>query len=88
MRSFQASLVVVAALLASATAGHAQSAYDYPWCAVYTGRFGPGGAMSCYYASYAQCMQTMSGIGGYCTRSPYYGHGPRKTRPQRRYRDY
>jgi Protein of unknown function (DUF3551) len=87
MRSLQASLVV-AALLASATATHAQSAYDYPWCAVYTGRFGPGGAMSCYYANYAQCMATMSGIGGYCTRSPYYGHGPRNTRPQRRYREY
>ncbi len=72
-----ASFIVSAALLAATQAAQAQSAYDYPWCAVYTGRGGPGGAMSCYYTSYAQCMQTMSGIGGYCTRSPYYGHGPR-----------
>jgi len=86
MRSLQASLVV-AALLASATASHAQSAYDYPWCAVYGSRVASG-AMSCYYRSYAQCMQTISGIGGYCTRSPYFGQGPRGDGPRRRYRDY
>jgi Protein of unknown function (DUF3551) len=40
--------------------------------------------MSCYYASYAQCMQTISGIGGYCIRSPYYGQGPRGDRYRRR----
>jgi hypothetical protein len=79
---------IAAALLAPVTAGHAQSAYDYPWCAVYGSRAG-NGSMSCYYASYALCMQTMSGIGGYCIRSPYYGHGPREDRRGRRqYRDY
>jgi hypothetical protein len=46
----------------------AQSAYDYPWCAVYTKT---SGAMSCYYTSFAQCMATMRGIGGTCIRSPY-----------------
>jgi hypothetical protein len=71
MRLLQASLVA-AALLATTSAGHAQSAYDYPWCAVYTSDTGAGGARSCYYATYAQCMQTMSGMGGFCTRSPYY----------------
>jgi Protein of unknown function (DUF3551) len=48
----------------------AQSAYDYPWCAVYTKT---SGAMSCYYVSFAQCMATMRGIGGTCVRSPYLG---------------
>lgn len=74
-------LAAAAALLAGLPAGHAQSAYDYPWCAVYTNR---SGAQACYYASYAQCMATMSGIGGYCRPSPYY-RGPR---PQRRVRSY
>jgi hypothetical protein len=87
MRSLQAS-ILAAALLAPVTAAHAQSAYDYPWCAVYTGNHGPGGAMSCYYASYGQCMQTMSGIGGHCIRSPYYGHGPDQRSQRRGYRDY
>jgi hypothetical protein len=87
MRSVKASLVV-AALLASASAGHAQSAYDYPWCAVYSSRTA-GGAMSCYYRSYGQCMQTIRGIGGSCVRSPYYGHGPGSSDgPRRPYRNY
>jgi hypothetical protein len=86
LRPLQAS-ILAAALLAPVTVAHAQSAYDYPWCAVYTGRAGPGGAMSCYYASYGQCMQTMSGIGGYCIRSPYYRGGARG-QSRRRYRDY
>ena len=73
-----AGLIALAALLAAPNAGQAQSAYDYPWCAVYTSRGGPGGAMSCYYRSYRECMETMTGIGGYCTRSPYYGQGPRR----------
>lgn len=47
----------------------AQSAYDYPWCAVYTKT---SGAVSCYYASFQQCMDTMRGIGGTCVRSPYH----------------
>jgi hypothetical protein len=88
MRVLHASLVV-AALLASASAGHAQSAYDYPWCGVYTSNEGAGGAMSCYYASYGQCMATMNGL-GYCTQSPYYrGPGPGNDRVHRRvYRNY
>ena len=80
--------VVVAALLASASAGNAQSAYDYPYCGVYTSSLGPGGAMSCYYKSYGQCMATMRGL-GYCMQSPYYGQGPgQRTSRQREYRNY
>jgi Protein of unknown function (DUF3551) len=74
MRLLTASLVV-AAVLATAPA-NAQSAYDYPWCGIYTSNAGPGGAQACYYKTYAQCMATMSGL-GYCTESPYY-RGPRE----------
>jgi hypothetical protein len=61
--------VVAAALAGGVSPGQAQSAYDYPWCAVYTNR---SGAQACYYSSYEQCMATMWGIGGYCRPSPYY----------------
>jgi len=80
--------ILTIVLLATTQASHAQSAYDYPWCAQYTSR-GGSGALSCYYATYAQCMATVSGIGGYCIRSPYYGQGPGQARPGRRvYREY
>jgi hypothetical protein len=84
MRLLQMS-IVAAALIASATAGHAQSAYDYPWCAVYSGK---RGGMSCYFTSWAQCMQTISGIGGSCVQSPFYGHGPNQRPRRREWRDY
>ena len=82
------SVFAIAALLAAATAARAQSAYDYPWCAQYGDSNGPG-ATSCYYATREQCMQTLSGIGGNCIRSPYYHQGPRgEPRPRRERRDY
>jgi Protein of unknown function (DUF3551) len=64
--------VAAVTLLAVASVSHAQSAFDYPWCALYTRS---SGATSCYYQTYQQCMATLSGIGGACIRSPYY-HGP------------
>ena len=68
-------LVIAAALLGETQVSKAQSAYSYPWCAIYPGdSHGPGGAMSCYYTSWEQCRTSMSGIGGLCIASPYY-HG-------------
>ena len=57
------------AVLAQTQSGAAQSAYDYPWCAIYGDK---SGSQACYYTSYQQCMATLSGIGGTCIRSPYY----------------
>ena len=65
--------------------GTAQSAYSYPWCAIYSDK---SGAQACYYNSYEQCMATMRGIGGTCVRSPYYNGASREERRPRRYRDY
>jgi hypothetical protein len=73
-----------AVLMTSLTAGHAQSAYDYPWCAIYNNK---SGAQACYYTSYAQCMATMEGIGGHCIESPYY-RGPSRLARERYYRPY
>ena len=59
----------VAAIVCASEPASAQSPYSYPWCARYYGRIY---ASSCYYASYQQCMTTISGIGGYCAPSPYH----------------
>ncbi len=88
MRSALLSVVALsAAVFGGPGESRAQSAYDYPWCAVYTNR---SGATACYYSSYAQCMATMRGIGGYCTASPYYRGGAayEERRPRRHYREY
>jgi Protein of unknown function (DUF3551) len=67
--------LIAAALLGEIQAASAQSPTSYPWCAKY---FRRGGATSCYYTSYEQCMTTMSGIGGYCYQSPYCHAPPAK----------
>jgi hypothetical protein len=44
-------------------------AQNYPWCAVYdTG----DAAYNCGFVSYAQCMATVSGIGGTCMVNTQY----------------
>ena len=62
-------LVAGVVVFAACPAAHAQSPYDYPWCAIYQDR---SGAQACYYVSREQCMATMRGIGGTCIQSPYY----------------
>src|SRR5258707_12977383 len=70
-------LAIAAALLGETQAGNAQSPYSYPWCAIMSGGDSSGGgAMSCYYTSWEQCMTTLSGIGGNCVASPYYRAQP------------
>lgn len=64
--------LVSAVLLGETQVGHAQAAAtSYPWCALYNGGRA-GGLRSCYYATWEQCMETLSGIGGLCVESPYY----------------
>jgi hypothetical protein len=65
--------LIAVALIGEIQTASAQSAYSYPWCSRYFKR--GGGGSSCYYATYQQCMATVSGIGGYCFQSPYY-RGP------------
>jgi Protein of unknown function (DUF3551) len=75
-------LAVVAALAAAPTVVHAQSAYSYPWCAVYPRAIG---GYACYYKSYETCMKTMMiGIGGGCMQSPFYRGPSAATAPARR----
>jgi len=69
-------------LVAQTHPSAAQSAYDYPWCAL---RGDKSGGQSCYYTSYAQCMANLRGIGGTCIRNPYQTRGPRYDRGPYRY---
>jgi hypothetical protein len=68
--------LIIAALIGKVETTYAQSPTSYPWCAIYEGGTGSDGARSCYYSSRAQCMATMSGIGGRCIQSPYYHSEP------------
>src|SRR6516162_829217 len=61
-------LGLVGALMVLGTPAHAQ---NYPWCAQYSGR-ALGGAQNCGFVSFAQCMATVSGIGGFCVQNTMY----------------
>jgi hypothetical protein len=82
MRVIQPTIITAAILLATSSASLAQSPYDYPWCAVFTRT---SGATSCYYTSFQQCRETLSGIGGDCIQNPGY-RGPALARPYPPYR--
>jgi hypothetical protein len=67
-------LGVFAALVCIAKPAAAQ---DYPWCAYYDiGGGGGGGATNCGWATFEQCLATVSGIGGSC--GPIRCTGPRR----------
>jgi uncharacterized protein DUF3551 len=76
--------LIAASLFGETQATSAQSAYSYPWCAVYQMK-DSGGTKSCYYTSYQQCMLTYSDHSAYCVRSPYY-LGPVAATPAARLR--
>jgi hypothetical protein len=63
-RLFLALLAAVTAV--SALPGPSAAMPYYSWCSVYAVR---SGIRQCYFTNYAQCMATVSGIGGYCTRN-------------------
>jgi hypothetical protein len=64
-------LFIAAALLGENVAASAQSAGSYQWCAIYY-RMDAGGTPSCYFHTREQCMETISGIGGFCIGNQYY----------------
>jgi hypothetical protein len=58
-------------------------ANEYPWCAQYAGGLN-GGGRNCGFVSYAQCMETIRGMGGFCERNLFYtgvsGQGAKRLR--------
>jgi Protein of unknown function (DUF3551) len=86
MRLSMLSLFLIAAApLGEIQTASAQSPTTYPWCSRYFAR-GGSGATSCYFTSYAQCMTTVSGIGGYCFQNPYRRAAPTGSTAQPRRR--
>ncbi len=67
----KASLFVCAILVATAAgATRAPAQTNYPWCAQYGGS--AGGVQNCGFISYDQCMETLSGMGGFCNQNTQY----------------
>lgn len=80
------SIFLLGVCVALICADRPAKAQEYPWCAYYN--FLQGGATNCGFATYQQCMATISGIGGSCGANPrYQGPPPGPQRP-RRYRYY
>jgi hypothetical protein len=52
---------------ANVTAASAQTLYDYPWCAAYN-----RDVKNCGFVTFAQCLATIRGIGGFCEPNPFY----------------
>jgi hypothetical protein len=60
-------------------------AQNYPWCAQYS--MGFGGSRNCGFISFAQCMATVQGMGGFCAENNTYEPPPGPHPPaQRAYR--
>jgi hypothetical protein len=58
-------------------------AQNYPWCAQYGAS--PSAPTNCGFVTFQQCLDTISGIGGFCVRNNLYElppgpHTSRKTR--------
>lgn len=62
------------------SAGHAD---PYKWCAAYGGGRS-GGGRNCGFVSFAQCMETIHGMGGFCEPNLFYS-GPAE-RPAKHHR--
>jgi hypothetical protein len=90
----RAALLLAGAALTVALSGLPASAQQggyplYPWCAYYGGG-GRGGGTNCYFSTWDQCRQAISGMGGMCGVNPFYeaygswysfgGSAPRRAR--------
>ena len=71
-------IFIGAALVGAAFISVPAQAQNYPWCAQYARS--AGGSLVCGFSTYRQCMEDVSGIGGFCMRNNTYRPG--------RYRHY
>ena len=56
-----------------------------PWCAQYSGR---AGGTNCGFYSFEQCLQTVRGIGGFCSQNPFEAYGYSQQRQPRARRSW
>ena len=64
-------LSAVAILGTTSMLGTSAQARNYPWCAQYC-----GGGLNCGFVSFAQCMATVRGMGGFCIHNNLYQPPP------------
>jgi Protein of unknown function (DUF3551) len=62
------------------------AAQNHSWCAEYD--FGSAGATNCGFATFQQCLATVSGVGGSCGPNPQYQSSPRLYTSVKRPRRY
>jgi len=63
-------LLTIGLIIATSALGPRANAQNYPWCAQYSGR--DGGGQNCGFVSFAQCMATVQGMGGFCVQNNTY----------------
>jgi len=66
--------------------GTRAEAQNYPWCAYYGGK--EGGGTNCGFTTFQQCLDTVSGIGGFCNVNTQYQPPPAPHPPARLQRRY
>jgi hypothetical protein len=77
-------LCAIALLIGTAAIGQSAHAQNYPWCAQYSGL----GGTNCGFSTFAQCMATLQGMGGFCNQNTQYlppGGPVRSSGPYRSY---
>jgi hypothetical protein len=78
MRHF---LLIAGILVVAVGIGTPTEAQNYPWCAEYGGT--PDGPTNCGFVSFAQCLATVSGVGGFCVKNNTYVPPPGPHAPTR-----
>ena len=74
-------LLIAVASLGESTTAPAQATGAHPVCAIYYG-IDADGTPACAFDTREQCMEDISGIGGFCIENQYY-HGPAARPPGR-----
>jgi hypothetical protein len=73
-------LLVSAFCIAAVAANTRAEAESYPWCAQYNKG---DGSQNCGFVSFAQCMEDVRGIGGFCIQNNTYQPSPQIRRAGR-----
>jgi Protein of unknown function (DUF3551) len=66
--------------------GTRAKAQNYPWCSQYSE--GGAGGRNCGFTTFQQCLENVSGIGGFCERNTLYQPPPGPHPLSRVYRRY
>jgi hypothetical protein len=79
-------LCMLAISVGIVSVGNRATAQNYPWCSQYSE--GGAGGRNCGFTTFQQCLENVSGIGGFCEPNTQYQPPPGShpfTRVQRRY---